>query len=126
MSVSSMRSTKVPWFWRENSTLLSDVLAVPRCAKPVGLGAILTRTDTAISYGRVGNTRVARPGRGRRVQPRQRGARPDARRRCEIGDRVRRADRGGQAGSGAGRRARDRMVRAVRPGAAGAAGPQAG
>ena len=38
-SVSSMRSTKVPWWWRAKAHENSAVRAPPRCRKPVGEGA---------------------------------------------------------------------------------------
>src|SRR4029077_13251942 len=121
-SVSSMRSTKTPSFWRAKSTLYSAVLAVPRCAKPVGLGAILTRTDTAISYGRVWTlTGDARAHRGRRVPSGQRRAGPRARRRGRTGTCVRRPHRRGAPGTGPGGGHGVALVRPARPDARGAA-----
>src|SRR2546426_35870 len=48
-SVSSMRRTKAPRWWRANSQLKSAVRAPPTWRWPVGLGANRTRTGEAIS-----------------------------------------------------------------------------
>src|SRR5436309_13922940 len=48
-SVSSMRRTKAPRWWRANSQLNSAVRAPPTWRWPVGLGAKRTRTSDAIS-----------------------------------------------------------------------------
>src|SRR5690348_5489806 len=48
-SVSSMRNTSVPPWWRANAQLKSAVRTRPTCGLPVGLGAIRTRTVTAVS-----------------------------------------------------------------------------
>src|SRR6266699_3380792 len=125
-SVSSMRSAKMPCCWRAKSTLYNAVEAVPRCAKPVGLGAMRTRTvegpGTAICYGRAWSARV---GRRQRVQPRQRGAGQSPRRRCRPRARVRRADRRCETGPRTRRRACTGVVSAVRPRARGAPDPEA-
>ncbi len=44
LSVSSIRKTKVPPWWRANAQLKSAVRARPTCGLPVGLGAMRTRT----------------------------------------------------------------------------------
>ncbi len=46
-SVSSMRNTNVPPWWRANAQLNSAVRARPTCGLPVGDGAIRTRTGRA-------------------------------------------------------------------------------
>ncbi|TMB47974.1 MAG: hypothetical protein E6J53_00700 [Chloroflexi bacterium] len=86
------------------------MLAVPRWAKPVGLGAIRTRTesDTATYYGR---DWCARPGRWGRAQARQRRTGPHAGRRRETRTSLRACHRGRQAGTRDGGCARDRLVR---------------
>ena len=50
VSVFSMRSLNSPPWWRANSQLNSAVRTPPMCRKPVGDGAILTRTDTPLGY----------------------------------------------------------------------------
>src|SRR3954454_15701068 len=44
LSVSSIRNTKVPPWWRANAQLNRAVRTRPTCGEPVGLGAIRTRT----------------------------------------------------------------------------------
>src|SRR5438132_4986451 len=49
LSVSSIRRTKAPRWWRAKSQLKSAVRAPPTCRWPVGLGANRTRTGAAMS-----------------------------------------------------------------------------
>src|SRR5881296_1521319 len=49
LSVSSIRRTKAPRWWRAKSQLKSAVRAPPTCRWPVGLGAKRTRTGAATS-----------------------------------------------------------------------------
>jgi hypothetical protein len=54
VSVSSMRNTKRPPWWRANSQLNNAVRALPRCSSPVGLGAkrvVMGHWDTGGFYG---------------------------------------------------------------------------
>src|SRR5689334_21599155 len=49
VSVFSMRSLNSPPLWRANSQLKSAVRTFPMCRKPVGEGAMRTRTDIPLS-----------------------------------------------------------------------------
>ena len=81
VSVFSIRSRNSPPAWRAKSQLKSAVRTFPMCRRPVGEGAMRTRTDTRVAYRRA----FRRPRlRGRRYLE---GDRPDRgdRRQCGAG-----------------------------------------
>src|SRR3989449_11744801 len=99
-SVSSMRRTKAPRWWRANSQLKSAVRAPPTWRWPVGPGANRTRTGEAISV--------------RLEQPAPGGARerPDARPAdCRIPEELVAAGRGDRGPDHQGRADEKRLAR---------------